>query len=291
MDLMTTAELARYLRIGERKVYQLASGDEIPRVRVGGKLLFPRELVDQWLARSMEGLARTAAQAPPVFAGSEDLLLDWALRESDCGLSALYVGSMRGVRRLVDREVMVAGLHLIDSDSGDYNVPAHCGCGTMPDLVMLEWAWREQGLMLAPDNPLGVRGLDDLPATGARLMRRQQGAGADLLLRHLLGRAGIEYEAIACEAEVALSDSDLAAAVVTGRADCGVGIEAVARSHGLDFVPLQRERYDLAMRRRDYFSEPVQALFAFARGKTFHERAVAFGGYDTRATGRVVYNA
>lgn len=291
MDLMTTAEVADYLRIGERKVYQLVNSDELPRLRVGGKLLFPRSSVDQWLARHVEGRGALAAAPPAVLAGSEDLLLDWAVRESDCGLSVLYVGSTRGIQRLVDGEVMVAGLHLVDSVTGEYNVPARCGLGEMGDLVLIEWARRQQGLLLAPGNPLGVHALADLPATGARLMRRQGGAGAERLLQYQLARAGVDPEGIDCVEQAALSETDLAVAIATGRADCGVGIQAVARSHGLDFIALQEERFDLALRRRDYFGPPFQRLLAFTRKDTFGASACAFGGYDVTGTGRVVYNA
>lgn len=291
MDLMTTAEVADYLRIGERKVYQLVGNDELPRLRVGGKLLFPREAVDQWLARRIEVGDDAVVTPPAVLAGSEDVLLDWAVRESDCGLAVLYVGSSRGIDRLRVGQAMVAGLHLIDPELGEYNVPARCGLAGMPDLVLVEWARRRQGLLIAADNPLGLHDLADLPGSGARVVRRQQGAGADLLLGHLLARTGTPTDRIDFIARPALSDSDLAAAVATGRADCGIAIEAVARSHGLGFIPLQEERFDLALRRRDYFESPVQSLLEFARGAAFVDMAGSLGGYDVGTTGRVTYNA
>lgn len=288
---MTTAEVADYLRIGERKVYQLVSSDEIPRLRVGGKLLFPRGAVDQWLARRIEARGDAVVSPPAVLAGSEDVLLDRAVRESGCGLAVRYAGSTDGVRRLVDGEAMVAGLHLLDPDSGEYNTPPRCGLGGMPDLVLIEWARRRQGLVIAAGNPLGLEDPADLPRRGARLIHRQQGAGAEVLLQHLLQRTGIDVGAVRHVDAAVHSESDLAAAIASGRADCGIGIEAVARSHGLDFIPLQEERFDLALRRREYFEYPIQRLLEFARGERFHALVADLCGYDVSATGRVTYNA
>jgi len=291
MQLMTTTEAADYLRIGERKVYQLVNADALPHLRVGGKLLFPRERIDRWLAERAAGPGGAAIELPPVFAGSEDTLLDWAIRESECGLAVLYVGSMRGAERLLAGSAMVAGLHLLEPEHGAYNLPARCGLDALPDLVMIEWARRRQGLLLAPGNPLAIAGLADLPATGARLMRRQAGAGAERLLDYLLAAEAIDADAVAGPAEPARSETELAAAVATGRADCGLGIEAVARSHGLDFLALHTERFDLALRRRDYFGPTLQALWAFTRTPAFARMADTVGGYEVDACGRVVYNA
>jgi molybdate-binding protein len=92
-------------------------------------------------------------------------------------------------------------------------------------------------------------------------------------------------------ARPALAETDLAAAIVDDRADAGVAIEAAARAHGLEFLPLTTERLDLVLRRRDYFEPPVQALLAFARGPEFAARAAVLGGYDVGQAGRVVFNA
>jgi len=107
----------------------------------------------------------------------------------------------------------------------------------------------------------------------------------------LLEQAGIAPGDLAWLARPARAETELAAAIHDGRADAGVAIEAAARAHGLDFIPLTDERLDLVVRRRDYFEPPMQALLAFARAPEFAAQAAAMGGYDVRATGRVVFNA
>jgi len=290
-DLLTTAEVADYLRLKQRKVYDLVSQGQIPCSRVTGKLLFPRQAIDLWLLNHMEGDQRTSRPIPPVVAGSNDPLLEWALREAGVDLAQLCNGSGDGVRRLLDGQAMVAGLHLVDQRTGAYNNPLHCGLGGMRDLVIIHWARRRQGLLLPPGNPLGVSGLADLAQRRLRVSGRQPGAGAQALLEWLLEGLGLHAGALNLNARPALSEDDLALDVREGRADCGLAVEASGLRHGLEFIPLHTEHFDLAMRRRSYFEPAVQRLLRFCRSERFGQRAAAMGGYAVEALGDVVYNA
>ncbi|WP_280548224.1 MULTISPECIES: helix-turn-helix transcriptional regulator [unclassified Halomonas] len=288
---LTTAEVADYLRLKERKVYDLVRQGAMPCVRVTGKLLFPRQSIDLWLMNHLEGDRASSRPVPVVLAGSQDPLLEWAVRESGAGLALLCHGSGDGVRRLLAGEAMVAGLHLLDAHSGGYNRPEALGLSGMRDLVMVRWATRRQGLLLAPDNPLGITGLEDLAGDKVRLAHRQPDAGAQRLLTWLLARAGIDASRLRFTAHPSLNEDDLALAIHQGEADAGLGVEAAARRQGLAFVPLHLEAFDLALRRRSYFEPPIQRLLSFARETRFAERAEALGGYDISELGRVVYNA
>ena len=288
---LTTAEVADYLRLKERKVYDLVRQGEMPCVRVTGKLLFPRQSIDLWLMNHLEGDRASSRPVPVVLAGSQDPLLEWAVRESGASLALLCHGSGDGVRRLLAGEAMVAGLHLLDARSGDYNRPEALGLSGMRDLVMVRWAVRRQGLLLAPDNPLGIGSLEDLAANPVRLAHRQPDAGAHRLFTWLLARSGIDVGRLHFSPHPSLNEDDLALSIHQGEADAGLGVEAAARRQGLAFVPLHQEAFDLALRRRSYFEPPIQRLLAFAREARFVERAEAFGGYDVSELGSVVYNA
>ncbi|WP_435102877.1 substrate-binding domain-containing protein [Arhodomonas sp. AD133] len=290
-EFLTTREVADYLRLKERKVYDLARNHAIPCARITGKLLFPRQAIDLWVMSHLEGDSATSTPPPPVYAGSQDPLLEWALRESHADLGLLCQGSGDGVERLLDGRAQLAGLHVLDPASGAYNDPVRLGLGGMRDLVMIEWAEREQGLVVAPGNPLGLTAIADLQRPGVRIARRQHGAGAATLFHHLLETAGIDPRSLALAPRPALTEDDLALEVRDGRADCGLAVEAAARRHGLDFLPLARERFDLAMRRRSYFEAPMQRLMAFVQSTTFRERATALGGYDVSRCATVRYNA
>ena len=292
-DFMTTKEVAEYLRIKERRVYELVRRREIPCTRVTGKWLFPKALVDLWLAEHAAGTA--PPRPPPVIAGSHDPLLDWAVKESGCGLALLPGGSLDGIKRFAEGAAMAAGLHLFDPESGEFNLPALAVGLAGPRLaragvVLVEWAWRQQGLVVAAGNPQGVTGLGDLRDKGLTVMCRQVEAGSHLLLAHLLEREGMTLDDLDVVDETARGETDLGLAILEGRAEVGLAVEAVARSLKLGFVPLRRERYDLLLGRRDYFEPPLQKLFAFARGPAFGARAAQMGGYDVSGLGRVRYN-
>ncbi|UEX77181.1 helix-turn-helix transcriptional regulator [Spiribacter halobius] len=288
---MTTREVADYLRLKERKVYDLVRQGAMPSVRFSGKLLFPRSAIDLWVLSHLEGDQARAAPPPPVYAGSSDPLLQWALREAGTELAQLCHGSGDGVARLLNGHAQLIGLHVVNPASGGFNEPAHCGLGGLRDLVMLRWATRRQGLVLPAGNPRRITGIGDLAAPELRVVHRQRGAGAEGLLHHLLTQAGIDPGSLDDRGPTALDEDDLAAEVGSGRADCGLAVEASARRHGLDFIPLAEERFDLALRRRSYFEPPMQRLMAFVRTDAFREKAAEMGGYDVNECGAVRYNA
>ena len=288
-NLMTTAEVAEYLRLGERTIYELVRRKRIPCSRISGKLLFPRLLINLWVEQQVDLEGEHLREPPPIVAGSSDPLLEWALRESGSGLAILSTGSSEGLMRLSRSEATAAALHLRDPETGDYNLPALRRGTGLYDVVLLHWAWREQGLVVAAGNPLGIRTLQDVATRQARLVARQEGAGAQQLLLHLLEEVGLEPDELQMLPRPALTESDVATQVADGEADCGLAVASVARRFRLDFVPLARERFDLAVRRRTYFQPPMQALFGFARAPGFAEKAEAFGGYDVSEVGKVLF--
>jgi excisionase family DNA binding protein len=292
-EMMNTREVAEYLRLKERKVYELVRTKQIPCSRVTGKWLFPRRLVDLWVAQHTAYAAIGGGVMPaPVVAGSHDPLLEWALRNSKCGLALLPGGSLDGLKRLAAGEAVLAGLHVIDAATGEYNLHVIRDELRGEPIVALRWAEREQGLLLRPDlrQRHGITGLADVARSRTRLVLRQPEAGSSILLWHLLANERLKLTDFAPGRYTALSETDLGLAIVEGRGDVGLGLRAVAEQYGLDFVPLHREQFDLVMRRRDYFEPPLQQLFTFVRSPDFVARARNFAGYDVSARGTVVFN-
>jgi len=288
--MMDTREVAAYLRLKERRVYDLVRTNALPHIRATGKLLFPKAQIDAWLAAKGSVPAPAAATAPPIIAGSHDPLLEWAVRDSRCGLALLSCGSSAGLDRLAQGQATIAAMHWLNPATGEYNVPQVRERLGTADVVVVEWARRVQGLLLAAGNPLGIEVLADLATKRARIAPRQPEAGSQHLFLQLLARAGIDQRSLRWLPRPLLAETDLAAAIHDGLADAGVAIEAAARAHGLAFIPLAVERLDLVVRRRDYFEPPLQALLAFLRTPGFLAHAKTLGGYDTATTGRVVYN-
>ena len=288
-DLLTTDEAAVYLRLSERKLYELVANGAVPCTKVTGKWLFPRAALDRWLVGGLVLPALAQAPAPPIVGGSHDPLLEWALRESGSGLASLPEGSEAGLRRLARGEITAAAIHVhrLDGDDEAANLDAVADAPGLHDVVVIAYARREQGLVLAPGNPLQLRDIAGVAARRARLALRPQGAGAQLLLLALLARAGLAFDALELVKPVCPTGADIAQAVRSGRADCGIATRAVAQAAGLDFVPLTWERFDLALHQRDYFRPGLQTLFKFVRTAAFRDRAAELAGYDVSEAGDV----
>jgi putative molybdopterin biosynthesis protein len=258
-------------------------------VRADGLLVVPTALeghdageeVDVRLLRDLDAVERTI-----VSIGSHDPVLDLAasvLRARDPAQTLVSgpVGSLGGLVALRDGLCHVAGCHLLDPASGEYTLPwiERVLPGRAVDVVRL--VHREQGLIVAPGNPLGLTGLEDLGRV--RYVNRQRGAGTRVLLDHELGRRGIAPETVEGYEREEPTHLAVAAAVAAGRADAGLGVMAAARAFGLGFVPVAQEPFDLVMAP----GEPAVApLLELLEDPEFRAQVVALGGYSVEETGR-----
>jgi putative molybdopterin biosynthesis protein len=292
MRLLTTTEAAEYLRLKERKLYELVSENAIPCTKITGRWLFPQDALDRWLA---ESLVRPNGMAPaepmPIVGGSHDLLLEWALRESGSGLATLPEGSEAGLNRFIRGELVAAAIHLhaLDDEKIDANVEAIRNQTNRYDAVLVAFARREQGLVVAAGNPLRISDLRDVVKNRARVAVRPEGAGSQLLLEALLHRMKIGIDRLACVSPPCPTGPDIAQAIRAGRADCGIAVRAVANGAGLDFVPVVWEWFDLIVRQRHYFRQPLQAFAKFLQSEAIQARAQELGGYDLSEAGAVRY--
>jgi putative molybdopterin biosynthesis protein len=290
MQLFTTAEAASYLRLKERKIYEMVAEGTVPCTKVTGRWLFPKAELDHWLASSItrpDGMTRP--EPAPIVGGSHDPLLEWALRESGSGLATLAVGSEAGFNRFTAGETIAASMHLhaLEDPEADANVAALAERSDLQDAVLIAFCRREQGFLLAPGNPLKIRTIDEVIAKRARITMRPKGAGAQLLLLSLLHRAKSALDALAAVSPVCPTGPDIAQAIRAGRADTGIATRSVANSAGLDFVPIVWEPFDLLIRQRDYFHPPLQALIRFLRSDELAARAQEMGGFDLSSAGSV----
>ncbi len=289
LHLLTTLEAADYLRIKERKLYELVANREIPCTKVTGKWLFPRADLDRWLLAGMaRPLGVIPAEPPPIVGGSHDPLLQWSLVESRCGLAILPEGSESGYRRFLKGEVVAAAIHFHDLEdlAKDANVEAVSKEPTLYDAVLVHFCSRDQGLLVAKGNPLGIEAVRDLKARRVRMAVRPDGAGAQLLLAALLKRAGLTMKDLG-KAFMAPTGPDIAQAIRAGHADSGIATRAVATAADLDFIPLVTERFDLLMRQRDSYRPPLQTLLDIIKRPLFATRAAELGGLDVSQAGRV----
>ena len=288
-EYLTTKELAELLRIKERKVYDLAASGEVPCSRAMGKLLFPRRAVDVWLAENSSGFTPTlSAERPPVFLGSHDPLLDWALRESRSGLAMFFDGSLDGLERFAANEGVASGLHIYDPEDDAWNVPAIASRFRGRDVVLVEWARRDRGIVMRAEDRDAIASMSDLK--GRRVVPRQAEAGSQALFAHLLTEAGLTGKDVELITP-AQSENDAALAVLEGKAHAALGLAGLARQYRLGFAPIVTERFDLLVDRRAWFEPPLQAFLEFCRSGRVADKAAEMGGYDFTGFGRIHFNA
>jgi len=286
-DYLTTKELAALLRIKERKVYDLAASGEVPCSRALGKLLFPRREIEAWLQG--EGTAVSPgprASRPSVVLGSHDPLLEWALLESRADLASFLGGSHDGLERFARGEGVAAGLHV--HEAGGWNTGPVRARFAEGDCVLIEWAWRQRGLILAGPLTEEVRDLRDLK--GRKLVPRAAETGSQTLFESLRADAGLAPDDIATIAPVR-SEADAVAAVIDAKAEAAFGLKCLAHRFRLSFIPLVDERFDLLVSRRAWFEPAFQALLGFCRQPAFAEKAAELGGYDISGFGTVHFNS
>jgi molybdate-binding protein/DNA-binding transcriptional regulator YhcF (GntR family) len=246
-----------------------------------------------WRERREGGAARQPApQAGRLnrFAGSHDLALEalWAQarrRHPGLTIEPRYVGSLDGLFALLHGEAGLAGCHLLDQESGEYNLPVLRRMFIGVPLCVVTLVEREQGLILARGNPLRIGGYADLARPEVRFVNRQPGSGTRTLLDHSLRLHSLEPSAIQGYARVASTHLAVAAAVAEGSADAGLGIRAAARAFDLEFAPLARERYDLVLAAADREASPVAELLEVLGSAEFRAVVRQIGGYDTSRTG------
>ena len=224
--------------------------------------------------------------------GSHDVTLDLIaseLRRVDpkMTLASSNVGSLGGLLALRRGEAHVAGTHLLDEETGEYNVSFVRRYVQDEDIVLVTLVHRVQGLIVPPGNPKSIESLEDLTRGDVRFVNRQRGSGTRVLLDYLLREDGIKPNDISGYGREEFTHLAVAAAVAGDMVDVGMGVLSAARALGIDFVPLSTERYDLAIPKQYYESALLDPVLSLLRSDDFKRKVDALGGYDTTAIGRV----
>lgn len=263
-------------------------------VQADGLLLLPRgeqgaeagQQVQVRLYRERADLDRT------IFCiGSHDVILDLLaqfLSERDRRFVSANVGSQGGLVALRRGEAHLAGSHLLDPATGEYNLSAIQQYLPDTPVRLMALVEREQGLMTPRGNPKGIKGLRGLTRPEVRFVNRQRGAGTRVLLDYQLSIMGIPASDIRGYNQVEYTHLGVAAAVASGRADCGLGIPAAAQALDLDFVPLFHERYDLVIPAAFAQGDLLAPLFDVIRGAEFRQMVMSLPGYDVRRMGEIL---
>lgn len=221
-----------------------------------------------------------------VIIGSHDLVID--IIGEKIPVSSAHVGSMGGIYAMQKGECHIAPIHLLDAESGEYNIPYVKKYFAGEKMVLVKGVGRTQGLMLPKGNPHGINTIADIVSGGFRFANRQRGAGTRLLFDYLLAQNGLKAADVDGYAKEYSTHLAVGMAVECGAADVGLGVGSAANCLGLDFVPLYDEEYDFLLREESLDDERVRAFLEFISSDAFREKLRSFGDYTAKRLGEIV---
>ncbi len=290
-------------RVGERYIatpmsrgagvlMSLVRGDGILRIPALSEGIGSGSEVKVELIRNENEIAHTV-----VCIGSHDNTLDLLYnilkrRYPEYSLSSAHVGSMGGVMAIRKNEAHMAGTHLLDEASGEYNIPFIERLLSGEKAILMNLVYRQQGFIVRKGNPRNIESFDDLTRDDVAFINRQSGSGTRLLTDKCLREHGISQESINGYEMIEFTHMGVASAVASGIADTGMGILSAAIALGLDFIPVARERYDLLMRKETLELPMIRALMDIIQNdEDFKKTVLTMGGYDIQDMGKVVYSS
>lgn len=280
--------IAMPLQRGAGVITSLARADgilQIPQELEGHDL---EEKVPVRLLRPHEQLDHTL-----IMIGSHDNSIDvlaneLKLRDSRLHLSSSNVGSLGGLMAIRRNQTHLAGSHLLDTETGEYNVSYIERYLKGTPLRLVQLAMRQQGLLVRPGNPKGIRGIEDLLRPEVSYINRQAGAGTRILIDYCLKQAGLSSEGIRGYDQEEFTHMAVAVNVLSGRADAGMAIYASAKALQLDFIPIAEERYDLVIPESSWGDSKTRVVLDIIVSGSFRRMVGELGGYDVSASGTVV---
>ncbi|OAA82944.1 molybdopterin biosynthesis protein [Clostridium ljungdahlii] len=225
--------------------------------------------------------------------GSHDPILDVLsdllhVKNPDYYLSSAHVGSMGGIMALKNKETHIAPIHLLDMESGEYNISYINKYLKDKNIALVKVVNRVQGLMVQKGNPMGLKEISDISKKGIRFVNRQRGAGTRLLLDYYLKKLDISPNDINGYEREEFTHLSVAAAVASGDVDCGLGIYSAAKMMGLDFIPVCNEEYDFAVPEEYLKMKTIRELIDVMKSDTFLKELDRLGGYEYPNIGKII---
>lgn len=274
---------------GSGAITTLTEADGIIRIPSNVEGIAENETTTAYLLRPASSIENTI-----IITGSHDNTLDLLadqikMTSGHISISSSHVGSMGGLMAIRKGACHVAGTHLLDTEDGSYNVSYIKKYLSNEKVWVVNLVMRDQGLIVPKGNPKHILSLEDLKTKGLSFINRQAGSGTRVLLDYKLKELGISTADITGYDNDEYTHMSVAVAVLSGRADAGLGIMAAARALDLDFIPVVTEQYDLVIPDRFFHTRKIKVLLETIGTAGFKERVMALGGYDTAQTGRIVY--
>lgn len=299
----TPEEVAKILKISRFTVYEMIKRGDLPAYRIGRKARIEASDLEAYIKKSKNKSGNQSSAKPEtalvvdkeeMILCGQDVSLDILARHLGVRMPNMrflrsYIGSIDGLSALYRGEANAVTAHLWDSDTGEYNIPYVRRLVPGRKTVVINLVFRMEGFYVQRGNPKQVHNWEDLIRPDVRFVNRECGAGARVLIDEKFRLLKIEPQAVQGYTEEERSHLAVASRVARGDADVGVGIEKAAlQVPGLDFIPLQKERYDLVIRKEDLPKSHFQALLEVLRSAAFKNEMAGLGGYDLTQTGQIM---
>lgn len=306
---LTPEEVAEILKIKKHTVYEMVKRGDLPAFRIGRKIRINQEDLVRYRQqdtaqvlmphKSSNHTVELMPDAEPrtdkneLIICGQDTILDILARQIENSAAPArvlrkHVGSFAGLLALYQGQADIASAHLLDADSGNYNLPYARRLLPGIPMVIIHLAYRQQGFYVAAGNPHQITNWNDLAEKQVRFINREPGCGTRVLLDEKLRQLRIPRNSINGYNEIATSHLAVASAVARGAADVGMGIQKVAlQVRGIDFVPLQKEPYELLFCHDDLSRPVIQQVIEIINSKAFQNEVAGMGDYDLSKIGEM----
>ena len=302
---LSTQEVADILHVSKSTIYDLIRRGEINSYKIGRKVRFTQDDVDAYIARSRHEhstqpvktvdtgstlLTPADLGAPELIISGQDVVLDILanyLQQEGLSAGRTYLSSFEGLLALYQDKVDVAACHLYDGSG--YNAGFVRSLVPGIPAVLVNVSYRSVGFYVRRGNPKGIRGWEDLARRDVSILNRRPGSSSRILLDVQLKRMGLSASNIRGYDKLMRSHLTMAAAIAEGEADLAIGTERISRQmDGIDFIPLMEERYDIALKKEQLDTQPVQKLLAVMNQPAFRRELSRFSGNDYRDSGKII---
>lgn len=300
-EFFTTEEIAKALKVSKLTVYDLIKKGELKAFRVGRQMRVDAKELENYKLRGQEvkSLQREELEnrgngtTRQVVISGQDSSLDILARQIELKTNKFrplrsYAGSLDSLIAMYLGEADIVSTHLLDGDTLQYNIPYIRKLLVSQSFIVIHLLGRRAGLFVAKGNPYQIRDWKDLAKTGLKLINREKGAGARVLLDEQLRLNGISKNQINGYEEIQTSHFGVASSIANGKSDVGVGIEQAAKVANIDFIPLVTESYDLVILKTIDNEKLISDVLSILQNHSFQEELQSLG-YDVSRTGEVVY--
>lgn len=310
---LTPLEVAEILKITKNTVYELIKRGELPSYKVGKKLRIDKEDIENYI-NSQKGTTSSVNKPQKkeisvnepdtdneinsndknIIICGQDMILDILGRNLETSLPSVksyrsYMGSYNGLFNLYNNKVSIASAHLWDWETSEYNVSFVKKLLPGIPCVIVNLAYRMQGFYVQKGNPKNIKGWEDLNREDLSYINRERGCGVRVLLDGKLREFNIPSSSVNGYNYEESSHLSVASSIARGKGDLGLGIEKVAKQiDNIDFIPLQKERYDLVIKKENLENPAYKEILNIINSDDFKGELEGLGGYDLKDTGKII---